>query len=435
MPQELIQLDSRKLPTRIVSIIFLVIALVWSYYAFRWYLGNTLAEFFNPSDNNLQVAQMAETLSPKDPLTHWRMGEVLQKKLPLDQTTEVLGEFEQAVALSPNDYRFWMALGTARERANETELSEAALRHAITLAPTYGYPHWYLGNLLLRSQRYDEAFKELRIASEADPGTLRPQLFSLIWAVYGSDTDSLVKALGSNAETRASFALFLMSQQKYDEGLRVWNSLTSEEKKLNKPLGDSIVSTLVTTHRFIDARTVWNDLAQSEGYRAQVGKMMDGSFEEVLTYGPDTVFGWQVKTAPQLQIGIDPQTSHVGSRSLRLVFQVRSTLDAVLVSQLVPVEKNASYEFECFVKTVSFQSGGPLLVGITDENTNASLANSESVPNGDADWTRVALNFKTTEKTEAIAIRIYRSGCGAENPICPIFGNVWYDDFSIKRTN
>jgi Flp pilus assembly protein TadD len=165
MPQELIQFDARKRPTRVVLILLLVLATIWSYYAFRWYLGNTLAEYFNTGENSLDLARVASSLAPNDPITHWRLAQVSQKKLPLDQSASAIFEYEKAVALSPSDYRFWMALGTAREQAGEIEKAEAALRRATSLAPSYAYPHWYLGNLLVRRGSYDEAFQELRTAS------------------------------------------------------------------------------------------------------------------------------------------------------------------------------------------------------------------------------------------------------------------------------
>jgi tetratricopeptide (TPR) repeat protein len=435
MPPELIQLDARKLPTRIVLILFLALATVWSYYAFRWYLGNTLAEYFNTDENNLDLARVAGTLAPNDPLAHWRLAQVSTKTLPLDQSAVALFEYEKAVSLSPNDYRFWMSLGTAREHAGEIEKAEAALRKATSLAPSYAYPHWYLGNLLLRSGRYDEAFHELRIAGEGDPNVLRPQLFNMIWAVYGDDLESLPAVVGPSAEARSSFALYLLNQQKVDEAVRIWNTIGPDDRKTRKAEGDSIVNTLISLHRFHDAMSVWNDLAPTPSYRAQLSRITDGGFEEAITYGPDTVFGWQVKAPPQTQIGIDPDTWHGGGRSLRMVFQVRTKLNAILAFQLVPVVPDASYDFECFVKTVKFQSGGgPLTIQIIDANQGTSLATSESAPSGDNDWTRVALPFKTGAKTEAVTVIIVRGACG-DDAVCPIFGNVWYDDFSINRRN
>lgn len=429
---ELIQLDTLRRSTKIALISFLVMASVWSFYAFRWYLGETLAEYFNVAENNLELAGIARNLAPGDPLTHWRLGQVSQKKLPLDQSSTALAEFEKAVSLSPVDYRFWMALGTAREQAGDVAGAEPALRQAISLAPAYAYPHWYLGNLLLRNNRYDEAFVELRKASEAAPEELRPQLFNLIWEIYGNDFESLKKAVGDSAEARANFSAYLLDRAQPDLGLGLWNSLSSEDKKANKETGEVIIRTLVGAQRFHDALLVWNDLAVNPTYRTEEGQVTDGSFEDFITYGADTVFGWQVKTAAQMEIGIDPNVSHSGARSLLLAFNVRSQLDAIFVSQLIPVARETTYDFECFVRTAKLQSGGPPVIQLMDANAGNVLAASSPAPTGDNDWNRIVLTFKTTGKTEAITLRITRASCD-DNKVCPIFGTVWYDDFSLNR--
>src|SRR5688572_6872984 len=164
MPGELVHVDVRKPVVRIVLVLLLLAAVVWSYFAIRWYIGNTLAEYFNPAPTDFKVANMAVEFAPKDPLVHWRLAQVSQKLLPLDQQVQAIAEYERAVTLSPNDYRFWMALGTAHEQIGDPAKGEQALKRAVALAPSYSYPRWYLGNLLLRSGRYEEAFKELRLA-------------------------------------------------------------------------------------------------------------------------------------------------------------------------------------------------------------------------------------------------------------------------------
>jgi tetratricopeptide (TPR) repeat protein len=436
MAQELIQVDARKLPVRIVCVVVIAIATVSSCYAFRWFFGNTMAEYFNTGQNNLQLAQIAHSLSPNDPLTNWRLGQVAQKRLPIDQSASALADYEKAVSLSPNDYRYWMSLGVAREQAGEVDAAEQALRHAIALAPSYSYPHWYLGNLLVRRGRYDEGFVELRTAGESDRSELRGQYFNLMAQVYEHDVESLKRAVGPNAETRAQFALYLVTQNKRDEGLAIWRELGADEKKANKEVGDSIVSNLVNTLHFRDAVLIWNELAPTSAYRVEEGRITDGSFEELISYGPEVAFGWQVRNVPNMQIGIDPNVGHQGERSLRLLFQVRTKLDSINVSQLIPVASETTYDLEYFFKTSRLQSGGALVLQVFDASNGGVLASSDPAPSGDSDWTRVALTFKTAKNTEAVRLQLAKGPCGGEdNLICPIFGTVWYDDFSLKRHN
>jgi tetratricopeptide (TPR) repeat protein len=433
MPQELIELNARKLVTKAAAILGLIAVVVWSSFVLRWYVGNTIAEYFAMDENSIEVAKRAESLAPRDPLTHWRVADVLLKKLPPDQLGQVTAEYEEAVRLSPNDYRLWMLLGTALEQAGDNDRAEQALRQATALAPWYVYPHWYLGNLLLRTARYDEGFAELRRASDADP-EFRPQLFNLAWQIYNQDFDALKIAVGATAEARAGLALYLLGQQRTDDGLRLWNSLNESEKRANRSSGFSVVSSLIAAQRFHDAMRVWNDLAPGESSRASTEQIMDGGFEDDISHGPEEVFSWQVKQVPQMQIGIDPAHGHTGARSLRLLFQVRSQLEAINVSQLVPILPNKQYDFEYYVKTEKLQSGSTPVIQIVESADNSVLASSEPTGTGDTDWKRVTTSFKTGPKTEGVMVKIIRGGCG-DTPVCPIFGTIWYDDFRFQRRN
>jgi tetratricopeptide (TPR) repeat protein len=430
MPQELIQINVRKPPMKLVLILFLLVASAWSFFVVRWYLGNTLAEYFNPADDNLNLAHTVVSLAPGDPLTHWRLAQLSQKQLSPDQQAQGIAEYEKAVSLSPNDYRYWMALGIAQEQSGDINKGELALRRAVALAPSYAYPHWYLGNLLLRAGRYDEAFSEIRIASDAEP-QLRPQLFRLIWEIYGSDTESVKKAIGQNPVTRSELALYLMTQKKFDEGLAIWNSLNPEEMKANRSTAESIAKALVAELRFQDALNIVNGFVTKP---AQIGQVLDGGFEaDPRDYA--WLFGWQVQGASQMQIGIDPARAYSGTHSLRLMFQVRARLDNLSATQLVAMQPDKEYEFECYVRTDKLQSGSTPQVQIVDATNNNTLATSAQAPAGDHDWERIGLSFKTGPKTQAVLIKIVRGQCGEEATTCPIFGAVWYDDFSFKSRN
>ena len=423
------QLDARKPFVRLLMILALVFALIWSWFVVRWYLGNTLAEYLNPEENSIESARLAVSLGPNDPLTHWRLGEFTQKKLASDQVGQVVKEYEKAASLSPNDYRFWMALGTALEQAGEEHRAEESLRRAVKLAPSYSFPRWYLGNSLLRSGHFAPAFTELQSASEADP-ELRSQLFNLAWELYNKDFESLKSSIGKTAAARAEFSQYLLGQGRFEDGLRLWSTLSESEKGGNRSAGEAILASLIAAKHFHQAVEVWNDLP-TVPYRAEIGHFVDGGFEHDVAHRPGAVFGWQVQSLQQAQIAIDPTQVHRGSRSLRIVFQVRSRLDSVNLSQLVPVQPDTKYDFECYVKTQELVSAGTPVVTLVDAMDGSVVATSEPAPSGTSDWQRVALTFKTGAKTEALLLRINRASCG-ENPVCPIFGTLWYDDFNLK---
>ncbi len=434
MPHELIQVRVRNPLIKILLLLLLIVAGAGSYFAVSWYIGNTFAEYSDPNATTVDIARRAVGMAPDDPLTHWRMAEIAEKTLTLDRQGAAIAEYEKAVSLSPNDYRFWVSLGRAYEQAGEANKAEQALKRGVALAPSYARPHWYLGNLLLRNARYDEAFAELRLASQAEP-ELRPQQFNLVWAIYSDDPEGLKNAVGSTSEVRAAFALYLISQQHLAEGLRLWDSLSVDDKIANRYTAEQIIQSLFKDFKFHAALKVWNDIA-TEQFRTEVGHIFDGSFELAGGYGPETVFGWQVQGANQVQIGVDAGRLHGGTKSLRFVFDVRANVEAINVSQLVPVQPHTAYDFEAYVSTDKLTTAGAPQIDVVDPTDNAVLMSSAQAPVGTNGWNRVSLSFRTGEKTEAVLIKIVRFPCvDKETPVCPIFGTVWYDDFSITRRN
>jgi tetratricopeptide (TPR) repeat protein len=420
MPQEIIHISVRRLPVKILLMLLLLAAGVGSYFFVRWYLGNTLAEYFDPNEGTVNAAALSARLAPDDPLAHWRIGQISQKTLPLDQQVAAIAEYEKAVSLSPNDYRFWMTLGTAQEQVGNSAQAELALKRAVALAPAYAYPRWYLGNLYLRNGRYDEAFTELRLASQADLELL-PQLFNFVWEIYSNDPEALKKQVGESSGARANFAYYLVGRKRTDDGLRLWNDLNSEDKRINKDVGEKMIASLVSELRYHDAFQVWNDI-MGEKFHLQMDQIFDGSFEEPVAYAGDMIF--------------DPNKSHNGERSLRLVFQVRTNVQDLNASQLIAVTPNKEYDFECYVATDKLETGAGPQIQIVDANNGEALGTSAMAQTGTNDWQRISFSFKTSEKTQGIMLKVVRYSCSNdETPICPIFGSVWYDDFSLKRRN
>ena len=191
------------------------------------------------------------------------------------------------------------------------------------------------------------------------------------------------------------------------------------------------VYTITDVAHFNQAMEIWNEVAPGPAYKAESGHVLDGGFENNLAHGSGAVFGWQVQSNSQVQIGIDAGQGHSGGRSLRVFFQVRSHIDTINVSQLVPVKPNTEYELECYVKTERVESAETPVVLVVNAADDAVLVGSPGAPSGSTGWQRVSLPFKTGEATEAVKVKMVRNSC-PDSPVCPIFGTVWYDDFDLK---
>lgn len=429
MADQVTYISTRGALRRLVLLIPLALALTGVWFSARWYLGDTIAENLDPDNRSLETARLAAGLAPRDPLPHWRMAEIMLRTLPPEQISQAIAEYELATILSPNDYRFWLSLGRALEQSGDAEKGERAMRRAVELAPAYAYPRWYLGNLLLRSGQEQAAFVELRRASEAYD-ELRPQVFNLAWQLYHQSPNELTSAIGPAVPARAEFARYLIDSGQLDEGLRFWNSLNASEKKESQVTGQAMMKSLSEGKRFRHVLALWNDLAPAGAQRPEVAQIMDGGCEQ--DAGSDNgPFGWQVKSTKQAQVTFDTVNHYQGARSLRIVFQAAGKVE-FNVSQLVTIEPGTEYDLDCFLRTYQLASAGSPVVEVIDAADGAVLGASTPAPADNNNWQPITTTFKTGPKAEAIVIRISRASCGT-NTVCPIFGSVWYDNFSLKR--
>ena len=87
MPDQLMQLKASA-PLKLIMTFTVLLSLVACWFVVRWYLGNTIAEYFHPEDHRLETAQLAVGLAPNDPLPHWRLGNLVHTELPPDQIKE-----------------------------------------------------------------------------------------------------------------------------------------------------------------------------------------------------------------------------------------------------------------------------------------------------------------------------------------------------------
>lgn len=414
--------------SRLMIVILGLFACVWGV----WNSGreglSQLLTAYGAAANRLDAADRAVQLGASIPEAHYVRAGLLADA---GARAEALEEYERAVALRPRDYALWLELGRAREQAHETDGAIAAFREAVRLAPFYAVPRWQLGNTLFRAGRLDEAFAELRRAVDGNPKLL-PQALELAQAAFKGDAQAVEQAIQPRTPAlHLGLARFFVRQGKMNEAIaqfRAAGTASNEERR-------SLLAELLAAKRFAEAYEVWasgrsSTLAVDSSGNALV---MNGGFEEAVTLN-EPGFGWQLpQNMPTLQAAQDTANPRADAQSLRLVWNGNADPSSPVLSQLLLVEPAARYQLRFAARTENLVSGGLPIVVMTDAVSNDArvLGAAVTLPQGTNSWQDYSIEFTTASATTAVLLSVRRQNCS--NPLCPIFGRVWLDDFSMRR--
>jgi len=417
--------------TRWLLLLPALCALLISWFAVRWYVGNTLAEYAPTVENGgVDMARVATRWAPDDPFTHWRLASLQEKVFSAANITDAAREHQLAVSRSPYDYRYWMELGRALEASGDGSSGGKALKRAVDLAPAYSYPRWYYGNLLLREGKLDEAFVQLALAAQAE-AKFRRQVFNLAWQVFEGDVDRIAAVACPTPAVRMEFATYLIGQGKTAEAMRVWRSIDPAARKTEPELDEGFKQALMTTKHFRELLEIMRETAADADGPAPE-QFWNGGFERDPQPTSAQTFFWIINSRPQVRIGIDT-IAHSGKGSLRIIFKSSDKLDSIGVAQTIVVTPDTQYHFEGYLRTEDLISGGMPLISVADATNNSTLINSPTAPSGTNNWQKVTLDFKTGAKCDGIIVSLSRAACSEREQVCPLFGTIWYDDFSLKR--
>jgi len=427
--EPLIILDSKSAKARLLLIGAIVVAVVFAWFSVRWELGSMLAELTPPSRPNAeQVSQLARDLAPRDPQGMWLAASVEKENFSPDSADRSVKMFEDLVRMSPNDFRSWIDLGRAYEQAEIPEKAELAFRRAVELAPSYTFPHWQFGNFYLRQNRSDEAFVELRKTTERSH-VYREQVFSLAWDYFDKDPAQVEALAADTPDVRATLALFYAARGSADNALRVWNSLTDEQKATNLDTAKRIARALFEKQRFRESLEF--SVQTKIDSEAQLGTITNGGFEKFIGNPGDNIFGWQIyRSDGKLDILPDSSVKFEGAKSLRLTFRGYLKPELHNVVQFIAVEPGARYRLSAMVRTDNLRSGGPPFLQVVSGKENIGIGTSEPFAAGSADWKQVTIDFTVPSDFDGVSIRTGRANCGEG---CAISGTLWYDDFRLTK--
>lgn len=407
----------------------IVVAVVFVFLSTKWLVANLFAELTSVSDPQAAaIADLATGLSPGDPFALWLKTKIVREEFSMDSIDRSTALTEDIVRLSPDDFRWWVELGRAYEQSEMYDKAETALLHATELAPEYTFPRWQLGNFLLRRGRTDEAFAELKRATEKS-SVYREQVFSLAWDYFDKDPTRVEMLAGDTPDMRASLAMFYAVRGAAADALRNWNMLSAEQKVEHKKLLPIMAQGLFDRFELRESLAFAKEAEIDPD--AEVGAITNGGFEKLLGHPDETLFGWNIyRGDAKVDLNQDSNVKRESNRSLRVNFKSYIKPELHNVVQVLALESGANYRLTFWVRTENLRSGGSPVIQVLNMKDNSLLATTQPFPNGTNDWTQMSLDFGVPLDSSGVSIRTARAYCAGE---CPLIGVIWYDDFQLAK--
>ncbi len=430
MAEQIKIIETKDFKGRALLLALIVAAIIFAWFSISWQMGNMLAALTPANDpNTKQIADFAKTLSPRDPITNWLKANVEKDVFTPQSLAQSVTDFEQTVRFAPNDYRYWIELGRVYEQSEQFDKAEKAFQEAIRLAPNYSVVHWQIGNFYLRQGRETDAFAELRKSAESS-ALYGEQVFSIVWEYFDKDTARLEQLAGDNADVRAGLTKFYAVKERPEDSLRIWNTLSTEDKERNQAVTRIIAQSLYEKRHFRSSIEFVRQLGIEP--QAQAETVQNGGFESPISSEANQVyFGWKIYKIEKVDVNTDPLKKKEGNKSLRISFNGYSGIELKNIWQIVTIAPNKKYRLSFWLRTENLKSAGTPNLEIINANDEKIITTSAAFPTGTNDWSPVTIEFSAPDNAEAVVIRLDRAYCGDE---CPIVGTIWFDDFKLDAS-
>ena len=204
--------------------------------------------------------------------------------------------------------------------------------------------------------------------------------------------------------------------------------MTPEQKAQHNELAKVIGRQIYVNRQHRDAL----EFARETGIdkEAKHETFSNGGFEGFVGNYNDTLFGWRLFRENKIDIGTDSAVKSEGSRSMKVNFRLYDKRELYEMSQIVTAEPEKRYRIDFKVRTENLRSGAMPLFSILSGKKGESLASSQPLPIGTANWQDMNIEFILPADEESFEIRLAREYC---DDVCPLTGIFWVDDFRLTR--
>ena len=312
-------IDIKPKPRRAMFIAAVIALAIAHWYIGKWGLGNMVST----RADRIDIADVAVGFAPADPQTHYAAAVLYDQTFIAADQQRSLNEYEQAVALSPNNYILWLEYGKALERNGDAARAETALERALDLPPNYSAVQWALGNLLVRNGKTVAGFEQIQKAVEGNPD-FAGSAAAFAYQFFDGDLDRTRSVAGSSPRANAALALLLARQKRFNEAAAIWQTVgqPSNDDSIVSA-GTSLVSEFITAKKFTLTQKVGSALDPSSASTPE--KIRDGGFEEAIKLEGATPFEWRIEPGIQPQVLQSTSQPHGESTAALCFVTVRTT--------------------------------------------------------------------------------------------------------------
>jgi tetratricopeptide (TPR) repeat protein len=403
----------------------LVFALFLSYFSIR----NAFAAHYA----GMQTAdgyERAVRLEPANAQNWYLLGRYWEYNLENPDSARAIRSYLSALSFNPASSETWLDLATAYESEGNLVAARDAFLHAKKAYPLSAGVSWRYGNFLLRQGDIDSAYREMRLAVQADPHRAAEAFSRALRS--GSSLETIIdRVLPPITEVYLDVIWDQTSDRHTENALKVWDRLALLHPRVSLNDSFSLVGALINERRIAVASRVWDQavlfagLADLQGPPGSV--LWDGGFESDVRGGG---FSWLFSESFRgVQVGIDTREKHTGNRSLRLTFDGKSNVRFEDVCHHVPVNPSTAYLFSAWVKTRALTTDQGLRFQLHSLGVQETSSSVTSEVHGTAPWSRLELPWYSNKDVHVLEVCLARFP--SAEPDNKIQGTVWVDDVAL----
>ncbi|MFN0277437.1 MAG: carbohydrate binding domain-containing protein [Pyrinomonadaceae bacterium] len=427
MSLKIIKCEPRLARILLITAAILCVAAGW--YFIKWNFANVVASRLDIKRAELKpIADWLTQIAPNDPQTHFSAARIFERTFDAGDLSRALREYEITTTLSPYNFIAWIDLGKARGLNGDEQGSLAAYKRASELAPNYASVQWAYGNALVRQGETASGFPLIAKAAASNSDYAQPAVLTAL-QVFNADLEQVRQGLGDTDVTNAALAAVLSDQGHFDEAFNAWSKLSDVNNQKTKQLGETLIEKFAAAKRFQLATRVASALRTSEAEKPVIGQITNGGFENGVKLRNAGSLEWQIAEGSQPEVGLSEGQTHGGKYCLLIMFHSFETAAFRSISQTTAVAPGAEYEFEVYYRS-DVKTSASLKWEIADAMTTVAIASTPPMAST-ADWTLLNVRFRVPADSDGIIIRLAREGCSG--PSCPVNGNLWVDDISLRR--